>query len=232
MCTVTFLPFDNGDFILTSSRDVPFARKKAETPQKYIEEETALIYPKDGQAGGTWIGISDKKRLICLLNGGFKKHQQKDQYAKSRGIIVKDLLKADDITRACKTIDLENVEPFTLVIVEWDFKLFLFEFVWDGKTKHLKILSNKPYIWSSSTLYSDEMKKMRKDWFNTWLKDTKTQNSDLKKQKQNILQFHHRAGTGNPEIDVLMKRPEVGTVSITQVYKTEEEVQMDYEEIN
>lgn len=61
MCTVTFLPFKNDNFILTSSRDVPFARKRAEFPQKYTEDGTELIYPKDGQAGGTWIGISDKK---------------------------------------------------------------------------------------------------------------------------------------------------------------------------
>lgn len=231
MCTVTLLPFNEEDFILTSSRDVPYAREKAEVPKKYVEDGTELIYPKDGQAGGTWIGSSDKKRLICLLNGGFKNHRQKDQYAKSRGIIVKDLLKADDITEACKTIDLENIEPFTLVIVEWDFKLFFFEFVWDGAVKHLKILPKEPHIWSSSTLYSDEMKQMRKDWFKTWLNDNRKQNSDLEKQKKNILHFHHVAGIGDPEIDVLMKRPEVGTVSITQVYKIEDEVNMDYKEI-
>ena len=72
MCTVTYIPIGKSDFILTSSRDIPFAREKAEHPQKVQEDGVDLWYPKDGKAGGTWIGVSAKKRLICLLNGGFE----------------------------------------------------------------------------------------------------------------------------------------------------------------
>ncbi len=227
MCTVTFLPLNDDNFILTSSRDVPFSREKALHPKIYIEDGIELNYPKDGQAGGTWIGISEKQRLICLLNGGFKNHEQQDFYARSRGLIVKELLKVDDLTEACKQIDLKNVEPFTLVIVEWEFKLFLFEFVWDGKQKHLKILPQEPVIWSSSTLYNESMKKLRKDWFDNF----QTRSTKLKVIKDNILDFHHNAGIGNSKIDILMKRPKVGTVSITQVIKQENNVSMKYEEI-
>ena len=239
MCTVTFLPLNNDDFILTSSRDVPFSRKKAAFPKAFIEDGIELFYPKDVEAGGTWIGSSDKKRLICLLNGGFQNHKQKESYAKSRGIIVKDLLKADDISLACNEIDLENVEPFTMVIVEWNHHLFLFEFVWDGEQKHLRILPKEPRIWSSSTLYSDGMKEMRLQWFNDWVlkfkvqsRKSKVQSSKFKVVKDLILEFHHKAGVGDPKIDIIMKRPKVGTVSITQVLKKEDEIQWNYEEIN
>jgi hypothetical protein len=51
MCTVTFLPVNNNNFILTSSRDVPFSREKAQFPKMYIENGIELYYPKDGQAG-------------------------------------------------------------------------------------------------------------------------------------------------------------------------------------
>ena len=227
MCTVTFLPLNKDDFVLTSSRDVPFLRKKAHFPKDYMEDGIELFYPKDGEAGGTWVGTSDKKRLICLLNGGFKNHKQAEFYAKSRGIIVKDLLKADDISKACKEIDLKNVEPFTLVIVEWNLHLFLFEFVWDGNQKHLRILPNEPRIWSSSTLYSDDMKEMRQKWFVKF----KVQSSKFKVAKDQILEFHHTAGVGDPKIDVIMKRPKVGTVSITQVSKEGDEIDWSYEEI-
>ena len=224
MCTVTYLPLENNNFVLTSSRDVPFSRKKAQLPKKFIEDGIELLYPKDGQAGGTWIGTSKKNRLICLLNGGFKNHQQKDFYSKSRGIIVKDLLKTNDILKACDEIELNNVEPFTLVIIEWSSKLILIEFVWDGTNKHVKELPQEARIWSSSTLYSDGMKEMRIKWFTDWkLK----QSFDSK----SILDFHHKAGVGNPKIDVLMKRPKVGTVSITQVSKSKNDIKMDYEEI-
>ena len=231
MCTVTFFPLNKEDFVLTSTRDVPFLREKADFPKKYKEDGVDLFYPKDREAGGSWIGSSDKKRLICLLNGGFRNHQQKEFYVKSRGIIVKDLLKVDDITLACKEIDLENVEPFTMVIVEWGFHLFLFEFVWDGDQKHLKILPKEPRIWSSSTLYSDEMKAMRNNWFENWLLKLDVESSKFEIAKESILEFHHKAGVGDPKIDVIMKRSKVGTVSITQVSKKGNELLWNYEEI-
>ncbi len=160
-----------------------------------------------------------------MLNGGFKNHQQQDSYARSRGLIVKDLLKTDDITKACKEIDLEDVEPFTMVIVEWDHHLFLFEFVWDGNKKHLGILPKEPKIWSSSTLYSAKIKELRLQWFSEWINNKEV-------NEESILEFHHKAGIGNPKIDIIMKRPKVGTVSITQVSKNKDRIQWSYEEIN
>lgn len=225
MCTVTFLPLKNNDFILVSSRDVPFSREESLEPKKYSEEGVDLFYPKDGKAGGTWIGTSSKKRLICLLNGGFKNHQQEQSYLKSRGIIVKDLLKVDDISEACKEIDLNGVEPFTMVIIEWDFNLFLFEFVWDGVSKHLRIMPQEAHIWSSSTLYTEEMKKMRENWFSDW------KNKKII-VKESIIEFHHQGGIGEPNVDVLMKREQVGTVSITSVSKEKNEINMSYERID
>ena len=76
MCTVTFLPLSDHGFVLTSSRDVGYQREKASAPKTYIEDGVSLHYPKDGKAGGTWIGTSRNNRLICLLNGGFENHIQ------------------------------------------------------------------------------------------------------------------------------------------------------------
>lgn len=222
MCTVTYLPLNKEDFILTSNRDVSFDREKALPPRIYIEESVELFYPKDGKIGGTWIGTSSKRRLICLLNGGFENHVSKDWYAKSRGEIVKELLKSNTIQSGLQEVDLQKIEPFTLVIVDWNATLQVLEFVWDGKDKYLKNLPNEPQIWSSSTLYTEEMKKMRKNWFENW-----KMKNEL--NSESILQFHHEAGTGDPRIDVLMKRKNVGTVSITQVTKNGTNLKMDYE---
>jgi len=224
MCTVTYLPLGENNFVLTSSRDVPFLRKKALLPKTYIENGVALQYPKDGEAEGTWIGTSDKNRLICLLNGGFENHEQQKFYAKSRGIIVKELLSATNIVEAYTTIDLKNIEPFTLVIVDWNTDLVLVEFVWDGK-KHVRNLSQKAHIWSSSTLYSNKMKRMREEWFLHWQEQNPLDG-------KSILKFHQKTGIGNPTVDVIMKRSKVGTVSITQVQKTENNIEMTYQEIN
>ena len=147
MCTVTYIPTTINSFILTSSRDVPFVRKRALCPKKYLDDGVEITYPKDGQAGGTWIGYSSKKRLICLLNGGFENHylttSPDKKYKKSRGIIVLDLLKQTTINSALSKIDLAQIEPFTLVIVDWNNNLQLMEFIWDGKKKHLNKLPQK-----------------------------------------------------------------------------------------
>jgi hypothetical protein len=62
-------------------------------------------------------------------------------------------------------------------------------------------------------------------WFSDW---RLSQAFDQK----SILEFHHKAGVGDPKIDVIMKREKVGTVSITQVTRKEKHLIMDYEPID
>ena len=224
MCTVTYIPLGNSDFILTSSRDIPFSREKSSHPQKLIEEGVELCYPKDGKAGGTWIGLSDKKRVICLLNGGFEYHTSRANYAKSRGLIVKELLKVDDLQKGFQKVDLENVEQFTLTIVDWSKELELIEFVWNGTKKHIKLMSQEPHIWSSSTLYDKSVKKLRREWFLNWQKTKKL-------SQKSILDFHHNAGNGDAFIDVMMNRGMGGTVSITSIKKKNDQLNMHYEDV-
>jgi len=224
MCTVTYLPLSETDFILTSNRDVPFAREKALTPKTYIEDGVKMTYPKDGKAGGTWLGLSDIKRLICLLNGGFEYHTSRNSYRMSRGIILKALLKSEDILTALDKLDLTNIEQFTLAIVDWQKGLQLYEFVWNGAEKHLKKLAQEPHIWSSSTLYDPSVKKLRQEWFKKWY----TSNSFT---SQNILDFHHTAGVGDCNIDVMMNRGAGGTVSITSVKKNKNTIEINYEDV-
>ncbi len=224
MCTVTYIPLGNSDFVLTSSRDIPFARKKAEHPKKTTEDGVELYYPKDGKAGGTWIGTSSKNRLICLLNGGFEYHTSRTKYAKSRGLIVKELLKADDLHKGFQRVDLENVEQFTLTIVDWHKELELIEFVWDGTKKHIELMLQEPHIWSSSTLYDEGVKELRHEWFATWQKEHGC-------SPESILDFHHKAGVGDKFIDVMMDRGLGGTVSITSIKKENDQLSMHYEDV-
>ena len=226
MCTVTFLPIGENEFILTSSRDVPFSRKKALAPKKYIEDSVELTYPKDGDAGGTWIGTSSKKRLICLLNGGYVDHKTEKSYRASRGLIVKELLRSDDIKESLSNIDLNGIEPFTLAIVDWNDGLAVYDFVWTGNKKHLINIPKTPHIWSSSTLYSDSVKKLRENWFADW------QKGKTKFESEAIINFHRTAGDGDIETNVLMKRKGGGTVSISSLKKVNDTVNFYYEPID
>ena len=225
MCTVTYLPLGGDDFILTSSRDVPFARKKADAPKLFVEDGVEITYPKDGDAGGTWIGTSSKNRLICLLNGGFKNHLPNKSYKKSRGLIVKELLMSEIITETLSTIDLTDIEPFILAIVDWNNGLELIEFVWTGEQKHLKKLPQEACIWSSSTLYEDQIKRKREVWFREW------RLGQIQFKQNKIIEFHKKAGEGDAKTNVLMKREGGGTVSITSVQRNNNKTHLIYEDV-
>jgi len=212
MCTVTYLPLGNNNFILTSNRDETPLRKTI-SPQKYTEDDVAMIYPKDKKAGGTWIGLSEKNRLVCLLNGGFENHLKKDAYRMSRGVIVKKILSVENPVTYIETFDFENIEPFTIVLLDWKTTLQAYELVWDGNKKHFHQLDNQPKIWSSSTLYTNKMKELRKSWFADWV----AKNPEF--HQREIIDFHADERKGAPNVSVKMKRPNVETVSITSVQK-------------
>jgi uncharacterized protein with NRDE domain len=222
MCTVTFLPLQNDNFILTSNRDEQRIRETL-PPKKYEENGVELFFPKDRIAGGTWIGTSSKKRLVCVLNGAFKKHIRKVNYKKSRGVIAKDLLKAADVQLFIKNLDLERIEPFTMIIVDWNNTLNLFELIWDENNVYFTKLKNKPCIWSSSTLYDDNNKLLRKKWFQNWMANNEF-------TSENIVAFHH-SEIGDKEQAILMKRSYVETVSITSVKKENDSIEMLYEDV-
>ncbi|MGG6229426.1 NRDE family protein [Tenacibaculum sp. SDUM215027] len=225
MCTVTYLPLGNNNFILTSNRDED-PKRKTIPPKTYNEEGVELTYPKDELAGGTWIGLSKKNRLICLLNGGFTKHQRAESYRMSRGVIVKQLLTIDNPVEIINHFDFEGIEPFTIVLVDWSNNLRAYELVWDGTKKYFKELDNAPKIWSSSTLYNDEMKQLRKEWFADWLGNNKDFN------QEDIIAFHQDERKGNKEVSIKMKRQNVETVSVTSVIKNEKELTMSYYDLH
>jgi len=223
MCTVTFLPLINNNFILTSNRDEQRMRETIH-PKKYEENGIEIYFPKDKTAGGTWIGVSSKKRLVCVLNGAFVKHHRRNNYVKSRGLIAKELLKENSIQPYIENLNLEGVEPFTIIIIDWNSSnLNLVELVWDEHQKYFSKLKNEPKIWSSTTLYSEEIKELRKKWFQKWLEGNEF-------TSDNILEFHH-SEIEDKEQSILMKRPYVETVSITSVKKINETIEMLYEDI-
>lgn len=211
MCTVTFIPSNKTDFILTSNRDES-PNRLSSSPDFDEINNTKILYPKDKMSGGTWIGASEKNRVLCILNGGFGWHERRSDYRMSRGIIVKELLVCDDLEASIATCNLQDIEPFTLVIIDWIDKLRCFELIWDGDAKHFNEMPLKPLIWSSSTLFSESMKSERMIWFNTF-KAAHELNAN------SIMKFHRTAGIGNQDYGVIMDRGFVKTTSITQIIK-------------
>lgn len=224
MCTVTFIPSFHGGFILTSNRDEAPDRNTL-PPKRYDENEVSLIYPKDKKAGGTWLGTSSKKRLVCLLNGGFTAHKREESYRISRGIIVTNLLRCQNAKSEIKNYDFSNIEPFTIILIEWEKGLQIFEFVWDGSSVHFQEKPIEPQIWSSSLLFTAPMKLKREKWFAEFLL-TKVQPSE-----DDLINFHKTTGDGNKNSDLVIDRGFVKTKSITQVIMHDDLGSMKYADL-
>lgn len=224
MCTVTYLPLADGGFILTTNRDEQAARKSALPPGKYYLNDKSVFFPKDQQAGGTWIVTSHHQFTLCLLNGAYVKHERKENYKWSRGQVLLDFFHYNDVNLFAKEYDFDGIEPFTLIIVDEKEKLDLYEMVWDGEKIHLDEKdAGKEIIWSSVTLYEPQVIEARKKWFVRWLEEHSP------KRRNEIIDFHRFAGDGNPENNVLMNRNnKIKTVSITSVFKSNSVTTMEY----
>jgi len=223
MCTVTFIPTGNSQFALTTNRDEAPNRKTL-PPDFYKIDNTNMLFPKDEIAGGTWVGVSDKQRLVCVLNGGFTLHERKASYRMSRGVVAKDVMTADNVVALIDEYNLNDIEPFTLVIVDWSVKLKLYELVWDGNSKHLSDLPIAPKLWSSSTLYNENMKAERQQWFSDYLKTEIL-------STESILEFHKIAGKEHEDYGVVMDRGFVKTTSRTQVEKSYNSLSMKFHDL-
>ncbi|MGA8854776.1 MAG: NRDE family protein [Christiangramia sp.] len=225
MCTISLGPHPDSmnGFILTSNRDEAVSRKTL-PPQKEVYKNTKLFFPKDEKAGGTWIGVSENCRCICLMNGAETPHTRKPEYRKSRGVVVKDFLAAYKLKEIMKEYDIEDIEPFTMILVEWGNGLIFYELLWDGENRKITKLPLKDHIWSSSPLYSKEMKALRKKWFKE-LKESKGFSA------QSLLDFHHNAGEGKKEYDLIIDRGFLRTQSITQVKNSTKGLKFKYENL-
>lgn len=166
MCTVVFIPEKNKN-IFASLRDENPARPAAVSPAFTRNNSITFLAPQDALGGGTWIGVNDSETVIILLNGGFSNHTRKDQYHKSRGLIVTDLLATAMPIIHWELFDLTDIEPFTLVV--WSERM-LFHLVWDGQQKfRIKLNAAEAHIFSSATLYNNQAKENRQAAFQKWL---------------------------------------------------------------
>ncbi len=227
MCTVTFLPLSGSSFILTSNRDESQYRKIALPPAKYLVYGTGVYFPKDMDANGTWIAAAGTKFTLCLLNGAFAPHERHPPYRLSRGLMLLDFFKYNNVHDFLSLYDFEGIEPFTLLVFGQSLRTSIHEIRWNGKKIHSELRdSSMPLIWSSAQLYPENVIRQREEWFDAWLKA----NKEFTMEK--IILFHKTGGTGNSNTDLLMNRDgKVFTVSITSVMRNGNEGSMRYEDM-
>ena len=208
MCTVSFV-CANDKVIITSNRDEKVIRPSAIKPKNYFINNKNIIFPKDPKAGGTWFAVDDSGTILVLLNGANEKHKVTLPYRKSRGLIVLDMISSLSPKDFWQDINLDNIEPFTLVLFQDN---ELFQLRWNGIDKEsIALDTTKNHVWSSVTLYPKEIRENRADWFHSFLEA----NAILSEKE--MLHFHRHTEKDNPENGLVINRnDELKTLSITQ----------------
>ena len=223
MCTVSFVNA-NGKIIITSNRDEQTIRPSAIEPKNYLINNKKIVFPKDKKAGGTWFAINENATVLVLLNGAEERHVFKDGWRKSRGLIVLELISSESVIAEWNAIDLDNIEPFTLVVFE---NQKLYQLCWNEVEKStLELNTNQSYIWSSSTLYPKEIREKRANWFSTFL-DTKPSVSE-----EEMFNFHRYTEERNTENGLIINRSNfLKTLSITQAVIEKNKVEIHYNDL-
>lgn len=231
MCTVTYIPLKTGkQFVLTANRDERSHRATI-APEIYTINDISVCFPKDTKAGGSWIGMNSNGRIAVLLNGAFKSHTKMFFHTHSRGKVLLHLLASNnDALQYFDDQDLKNTEPFTIITIDLKNGLIddFNEFIWDGKDNHYRELDiEREYIWSSTTLHSEDKRKLRRLWFSKFLlKNKKVLNP------KSIYTFHTSRHAYDKSTDFLMEREdELKTVSITQIINDNKGLIMSYTDL-
>lgn len=222
MCTVSIVPIVGG-LVLTSSRDEQKMRPTL-APQYYEHGSRRLWYPKDQQAGGTWLALEEETgKVACLLNGAFEAHVREANYRKSRGQVLLEYFDFEGPGHFQEQVDLNYIEPFTLLMLNFHANE-LAELRWDGTQKYYSEIDvTRPRIWSSATLYTALEREAREHRFEKWLE---------KNNWERVLEFHLGSSGEDPAFDIRMLRSGgLQVVSISQVCFLGTDVKLFYQDL-
>lgn len=223
MCTVSYVPLKGYDFVLTSNRDEAVTRANTLFPASLDTKNGKVFFPKDSLAGGTWIA-SSSNLTACLLNGAFKKHTRESSYRLSRGLMLLAVFDYDTVQQFISNYDFKAIEPFTLILIYKNEDVELFEIRWDGEQLYFKeLVSHKPHIWASATLYTPEVIAERQAAFDTLMRH-------YNYSQEEIITFHSFQ-SDDQENGIMMDRGEKRTISITSIKSTTQEVSMCYHDL-
>ncbi len=224
MCTVTYIPTESG-CIICSNRDEHKSRPIAQLANNSTYKIDGIWYPIDGSAGGSWIALKNNRNAAVLLNGAIEKHISKPPYKNSRGIVFLSIVKQKNLLLGFQTIDLENIEPFTLILKT---NTGLFECKWDGSQKYINQLNSfESHIWSSCTLYDKEVRNRRNIYFQKWLKLNHNKINRL-----TVLELHQSKPFENKKENFILEREDgISTVSITCLNISETITSIDYQDL-
>lgn len=208
MCCLSIYKTKDHKVVVTHNRDEQKSRQiLANKLMTEIIDGKKVWMPKDTQSNGTWIA-TDGQMVGSLLNGFKENHIKKDLYKASRGSIIPYLFNMQSVEQFINDFDPNGYEPFTLIII--DKNKTMVEYGWDEQRIHTKSLdTDQPHIYSSSTLYSSDVKINREQLFFDWLKNDCSEND--------IWYLHALEGNDYSHFLNVNYNDDISTVAISQI---------------
>ena len=202
MCSVVIVRF--GEMVcITMNRDESRTRVPEFPPSRW---SSGLIAPRDGLHKGTWIGVMPNGAWACLLNS--YEPVNASAHRPSRGLLVPEILAADDPGQVLQGLELSNFMPFRLLMGSKGGPIL---YHWDGKTFRPRAIPALPYFVSSSSWQAERVLAERAMTFEMW-QQANMPHDHLGRPLLNLWQE-----PGSPETGILMEGSETHTTSVTQL---------------
>jgi uncharacterized protein with NRDE domain len=212
MCTVSIISTGEPGFRLVTNRDVERARPAGIAPAWRSVAGGRAVWPTDAQAGGTWVGATDRGLVLCLLNKNMEPAPDLSGLGalKSRGTIIPGLVGEPDAAGAMTrlaSMELSTFAPFRLLACDMDGDVArVLEADWDRRS-----LTRRDHVAPTCFVSSglgDSKVRVRLPLFDRSVREYGPDAQDA---------FHHHVWPDRPELSVLMSRGDARTVSITTV---------------
>lgn len=146
MCTLPFLPLDDGGYLLGHNRDESRRRARGAPPESHRRGEIAFVAPRDPDEGGTWLGVNQAGITLCVLNAFEPDPSRLPEKSLSRGLVAWELLHLASVERIEERLQdpgaaLDRVRAFQIVaaVPGWlagggEEAARAVRFAWDGRS--------------------------------------------------------------------------------------------------
>lgn len=218
------------------SRDrAPAGVPKWRAIERQDHDAGRAIWPRDMQAGGTWIAAGQHGLSLCLLNLNLEPPPSLRglKHLKSRGMVIPSLIGCGDASQAIERLgglSLASFAPFRMIAVDMvDDRVRVAEARWDRSALDIAWHSANPICFVSSGLGDSKVIDRLRLFEDMVVKSEHEQN-----HQQDV--FHRHTWMERPEVSVMMCRADARTVSVTTIEAGRDEtglwdVDMSYEPV-
>ncbi len=204
------------------NRDESFKRKPAIFPKLLESISGRAIAPVDAEAGGTWIGITDKGEMVCLVNY-YEATLKLLRNPVSRGLLVRSILLGERTPESYTVSELEHYYPFKLFLVTLDKTRI---FIWDGKTYEIEEDRETFTVFGSSFTQGPKAQVSRREVFETQFRPSEYPDSNRFTDLAKSFLSSHEPEQG--ALSPCMHRRDAHSVSRTIIVLDGESVRVTY----